>query len=356
MLNKTLNVGVIGLRMGETHAAGVKEVGNSQFLLNEEGHKIPAACLYAVCDINQARAEEVGRRLGAAHVYTDYKDMIADPALDAVIIASPDQDHREMVENTLAAGKHILCEKPLALTREDCEAIVKAVKNSDRKFMVGQICRYTPGFKQAKEIIESGAIGELTFVESEYAHDYSHIYAAGSWRSDPARNGVVGGGCHAVDLLRWIAGDPEEVMAYGTHKTFADVTPYDDTHIAVLKFPNNVIGKVFISISCKRDYTMRSVFYGTRGTIIVDNTSPTMTVFKQDVFPGMDRHSMPITVPVDINNHNAAGEFREFFDIIANDKPVQTTVYEGVNTIAACMAIYESAATGKPVKPKLFTK
>ena len=64
MLNKTLNVGVIGLRMGETHAAGVKEVGNSQFLLNEEGHKIPAACLYAVCDINQARAEEVGRRLG----------------------------------------------------------------------------------------------------------------------------------------------------------------------------------------------------------------------------------------------------------------------------------------------------
>lgn len=180
MLNKTLNVGVIGLRMGETHAAGVKEVGNSQFLLNEEGHKIPAACLYAVCDINQARAEEVGRRLGAAHVYTDYKDMIADPALDAVIIASPDQDHREMVENTLAAGKHILCEKPLALTREDCEAIVKAVKNSDRKFMVGQICRYTPGFKQAKEIIESGAIGELTFVESEYAHDYSHIYAAGS--------------------------------------------------------------------------------------------------------------------------------------------------------------------------------
>ena len=61
---------------------------------------------------------------------------------------------------------------------------------------------------------------------------------------------------------------------------------------------------------------MRSVFYGTNGTIIVDNTSPTMTVFKQDVFPGMDRHDMPITVPVDINNHNAAGEFKEFYDII----------------------------------------
>ncbi|MDD6174334.1 MAG: Gfo/Idh/MocA family oxidoreductase [Firmicutes bacterium] len=338
MEQKLLNVGVIGLSMGRLHAEGIK--------------KTEGACLYALCDINRARAEEVARELSVDRVFTDYRDMIADPAIDAVIIASPDQDHRQMTLDSLNAGKHVLCEKPLAITREDCEAIIDAVKKSDRKFMVGQICRYTPGFRQAKEIIDSGAIGELTFVESENAHDYSHICA--EWRRDPARNGVVGGGCHAVDLLRWIAGDPEEVMAYGTHKTFADLTPYDDTHIAVLKFPNGVIGKVFVSVSCKRDYTMRSVFYGTNGTIIVDNTSPTMTVFKQDVFPGMDRHTMPITVPVNINNHNTAGEFKEFYDIIVNDKPVQTTVLEGANTIAACMAIVDSANSGKPVKPEYF--
>ena len=99
---------------------------------------------------------------------------------------------------------------------------------------------------------------------------------------------------------------------------------------------------------------MRSVFYGTNGTIIVDNTSPTMTVFKQDVFPGMDKHSMPITVPVDINNHNATGEFKEFFDTIVNDLPVKTNVYEGANTIAACMAIMDSVECGKPVKPNYF--
>ena len=340
MEKKLLNVGVIGLGMGKAHAIGVQ--------------KTEGACLYALCDINEKRLAECAKELGVAHTYTNYLDMIQDPALDAVIIASPDQDHRDMVVNTLDAGKHILCEKPLALTREDCEVIAEAVKKSSCKFMVGQICRYTPGFKQAKEIIESGAIGELTFVESEYAHDYAAMYARGTWRSDPARNGVVGGGCHAVDLLRWIAGDPEEVMAYGTHKTFADVTPYDDTHVAIMKFPNNVIGKVFVSISCKRDYTMRSVFYGTKGTIIVDNTSPSMTVFKMDVFPGMDKHGMPITVPVDINNHNAAGEFKEFYDIIVNDLPVKTTVQEGANTIAVCHAIIESAENGTLVKPKYF--
>ena len=150
MEKKVLNVGVIGLGMGKAHAEGVT--------------KTEGACLYAVCDINKARADEVAKELSVAHVFTDYRDMIADPAIDAVIIASPDQDHRQMILDSLNAGKHILCEKPLALTREDCGAIVEAVKKSDKKFMVGQICRYTPGFKQAKEIIESGAIGELTFV------------------------------------------------------------------------------------------------------------------------------------------------------------------------------------------------
>lgn len=340
MEKKLLHVGVIGLGIGRKHAQGIKATHG--------------AVLYALCDTDKVRANALAKDLDVPHVYTDYRDLIADPMIDAVVIASPDQCHREMIVNALNAGKHILCEKPIALTREDCDAIVAAVEQSSKKFMVGQVCRFTPGFKQAKEIIDSGAIGELTFVESEYAHDYTAIYAKGSWRTDPARNGVIGGGCHAVDLLRWVAGDPEEVMAYGTHKTFADVTPYDDTHVAIMKFPNGVIGKVFVSISCKRDYTMRSVFYGTKGTIIVDNTSPTMTVFKEDVFPGMDRHSMPITVPVNVNNHNVAGEFKEFYDIVVNDKPVSVTVYEGANTIATCMAIMDSAASGKPVAPDYY--
>jgi len=138
------------------------------------------------------------------------------------------------------------------------------------------------------------------------------------------------------------------------HKTFADLTPYDDTHVAIMRFPNGVIGKVFISISCKRDYTMRSVFYGTEGTIICDNTSPEITVFKKEVFPGMDNHEMPIKVKVNINNHNAVGEFKEFFDCIVNDKPIATTVKEGANTIAACLAIMDSANGGQLVQPKYF--
>ena len=218
----------------------------------------------------------------------------------------------------------------------------------------GQICRYTPGFVEAKKLIDRGEIGELFFVETEYAHDYSKIDLP--WRLDPLRHGFLGGGCHAVDLARWIAGDPTEVFAYANHKMLPNY-PTDDCTIAIMKFPNNVIGKVFVSTGCKRNYTMRSVFYGTKGTIITDNTSNHMTVFKDGVGNGEtlfadlpQSHAIPIEYPVIVNNHNAAGELDEFVDCIVNDKPIHTTAVEGAKTVKASLAAVESSKTGMPVK------
>ena len=340
MEKKILNVGLIGagLGIGILHAKAVFQT---------EGAK-----LLWVCDANEETAKKVAADYQVPYTTADYREVLADTRVDAVIIATPDQLHRQMIEDSLAAGKHILCEKPLALTKEDICVIVDAVKKSDRIFMVGQLCRYTPGFLEAKKVIESGAIGELTFIESEYAHDYTHILVGNTWRCDPLRNGVVGGGCHAVDLLRWISGeDPEVITAYGTHKTFAELTPYDDTHIAIMKFPSGTIGKVMTSISCRRGYTMRSVFYGTKGTIITDNTSPCMTVFHmKEGERGCDIEEIPLGV----NNHNVAGEFADFYDCVVNGKPLTTTVMDGANTIMACLAIVESANTMEQVKPCYF--
>ncbi|MBR5314951.1 MAG: Gfo/Idh/MocA family oxidoreductase [Clostridia bacterium] len=345
-MEKIINVGVISCsNMAKGHMRGVI--------------RHPKAELVAICDIDVEKMNKVGDEFGIERRYADYKELLAQPDIDAVIIVTPDREHKDMAIGALEAGKHVLCEKPLALTREECVEIAEAVKKSDKKFMVGQICRYTPAFKAAKEIIDRGEIGELMFVESEYAHDYEKILKPGNWRWDPLRNGVVGGGCHAVDLLRWIAGDPEEVQAYSNHKIFDPELPYDDSTIAIMKFPNNVIGKVFVSVACKREYTMRSLFYGTKGTIICDNRSNKFELFKTDIvdttteglMPKQLNTEIPIEIPVAINNHNASAEFEEFASIILEDKEVTTTVYEGAKTVAACFAIVDSAETGKVVKP-----
>jgi predicted dehydrogenase len=152
------------------------------------------------------------------------------------VVCTPDSFHREQSVKALEAGYHVLCEKPLAMRLDECEEIIKATRASNKKFMVGQVCRKTPAFALMKEMVARGDIGEVFYVESEYAHDYVNILSPGNWRTDPLRNGVVGGGCHAMDLLRWYVGDPEEIFAYGVHKLLPQV-PYDDTHISVLKFP-----------------------------------------------------------------------------------------------------------------------
>ena len=307
----------------------------------------PKLELAAICDIDEERLKAAGEKFGVKTLYTDYRDILKDDSIEAVLVATPDQLHREMTIAALESGKHVLCEKPMALSLEDCRAMIDASKRTGKKLMIGQICRYTPGFIAAKKLVEDGEIGELFFVESEYAHDYSKIGGAGNWRRTADRHGFLGGGCHAVDLLRWIAGDPTEVFAYSNRKMLTD-WPVDDCTISVMRFPNDVIGKVFVSIGCKRGYTMRTVLYGSKGTIICDNTSPELQLFK--VTEDKDEFTVPHMIPVQVNNHNAYGELDEFADVIAGDLPVRTTGAEGAATVAACLAAVESSRLGLPVK------
>jgi predicted dehydrogenase len=337
MKDGKFTVGIIGLDFGEWHlkAALEKELE-----------------IVGICDKRVDRLNYVGNKHGIPEEkrYTDYNELLAIPELDIVVVATPDQLHREMSVAALELGKNVLCEKPFALTREDVTAMVQAAnKEGNGKLMVGQVCRYNPGFMKAKELIDSGAIGELYYVESEYAHDYMRIVqGVTGWRADPLRHGVIGGGCHAIDLLRWIAGDPEEVFAFGNHKLLPTI-PTDDATISVLRFPNNVIGKVFVSTGCKRNYTMRSLFYGTKGTIIYEDSSEPLKLFT------VDEKDDPIKTPqlfeFGNNSHNTGGEMAAFIDAIVNNKPIPTPAEEGAKTVATCLAIIESAKTGEKVKP-----
>lgn len=320
---------------------------------------IPEAEIVALCDIHMEKCQERKAQYHLeANCYTDHKEMLAKEDIDIVAVVSADQYHKEATVDALKAGCHVLCEKPMALLTEDCEEMIKVAEETGKLLMVGQICRYTPGFAKAKELVENGTIGELTFVESEYAHDYINTRGADDWRVTAEREPIIGGACHAIDLLRWIAGDPVETMAYSNHKMLKD-WPVNDTTVAIFKFPNDVIGKVFTSISCKRDYTMRTVLYGTKGTIIVDNTSPELTLYLEkedgDVceegrFNNVADKSVKHMVKVVVNNHNIPEEHKQMIAAVTEGKPLITPGQEGARTVTVCRAVVESAKTGMPVK------
>lgn len=335
MKENILNIAVIGCsNMARLHMQGIVEAEGAE--------------LYAICDTAK---EMLDLRLGEftpKRVCEDYRELVEDEAVDAVVIVTPDKLHLEMTCAFLEAGKAVLCEKPMALTLEECEEMMRVERATGGKLMIGQICRCTPGFMMAKEIISSGRIGELIFAESEYAHNYEHARGYNDWRVDPDRHIFIGGGCHAVDLIRWIAGDPIEVYAYGNHKSLLD-WPTDDTAVAIYKLQNDLMAKVFVSSGCKRNYTMRSVFYGTKGTVICDNTSETISLFEDKREEGIDYHK-ETKLPVNVNNHNASMEIAEFIEALRSGAPMPVSSREGASTVAVCCATVESIAKGTPVR------
>ncbi len=342
MAKNILNVAVIGVSkaMGQIHMDGIKD--------------IPGIHIYAICDnATDGRLEECKEKYNPERAVKDYKELLDDENIDAAIIVTPDQLHCEMTCAFLRAGKDVMCEKPMALSLEECEEMMRVEKETGRRLMIGQICRFTDNFIKAKELIDAGEIGELYFVESEYAHDYITSRGYNDWRLDPRRYGLLGGGVHAIDLLRWIVGsDPVETYALHTHKVLLD-WPTPDSTIAILKFPGEINGKVYVSTGCKRPYTMRSVFYGTKGTIICDNTSDHITYYKDD-----EKHDYKHEVEgarkisAIVNNHNTGGEGQMFADALLHGKDVPIVAMEGAKTVAVAMAIIESANTGKAVQIK----
>ncbi len=334
MSEKIYNIAIIGCgpMSKNAHIPAVKSV--------------PRAHLYAICDDEPEILAETQKQANADRAVLDYKELLDDPNIDGVVIVTPDQFHPEMTNAFLRAGKAVLCEKPMALTADECIDMMKVEKEVGGKLTIGQICRMTPGFIKAKELIDAGRIGEITFIEGEYAHNYANTRGNRDWRLHPLRHIMLGGGCHSIDLLRWMAGDPIEVYGYHNHKNLLD-WPTPDTSVAIFKFPNNIIGKVFASSGVKRNYTMRTVIYGTKGTIICDNTSPTIQLFEDA--DGKEWWKTPEQIPVDINNHNATAEIDLFIDALINDKPMPVSSMEGAKTVIVACAAIKAMNEGHPV-------
>ncbi len=332
---RKLRAAVIGLGMGKKHL---------EAYLNN-----PNVEVAAICDSNKKILKKAQNEYHISVTAENYAEIISRQNIDLVSIASPDHCHKEQCLAALTAGKYVLCEKPLALTEKDCNEIITAAHQAKSKFMVGQICRYTPAFKLARKIITENGIGELFFVESEYCHNYGNAAGVDQWRKSKThlRHPFLGGACHAVDLLRWIGGEVTEVFAYSSHKTMPD-WPVDDFTIALTKHENNVIGKVTCSIGCVRPYTMRSVFYGSRGTIICDNETPVIKLCNQSF--SLEKNFNFASIPVEVCSHNIDLEIAEFVNAVINDKPVFPGPEEGAKTVSVCLAAVASAKAGKPVK------
>ncbi len=172
---------------------------------------VPGVQVVALCDINEARARSVSQELNIPHAYTDYHQMLEQESLDIVSVCSPNAFHAQMTIDALQAGAHVLCEKPMALTYADAQAMIAASQRAGRSLTVGFHMRHQPEMQAVKQMIVDGQLGEVYYAKASMLRR-NGIPGYGSWftNKDLAGGGAMMDiGCHMLDLSLWMLGHPK---------------------------------------------------------------------------------------------------------------------------------------------------
>ncbi|ARK31222.1 Gfo/Idh/MocA family protein [Halalkalibacter krulwichiae] len=223
--------------------------------------------IIAVCDIVKERVSEIAKEYQAI-AYTDYEELLANPEVDAVSVCTPNYLHAPISIAALQAGKHVLCEKPMATSIKDAEQMIEAAKESNKKLMIAHNQRFVPSHQKARQLIEKGEVGKIYSFRTAFGHGGPEGWSAdgvNSWffKKEQAYIGALGDlGVHKTDLLRFILGEEfTDVGAFveTSSKENADV---DDTAVCVLKTESGIIGTLAASWSYVSKEDNSTIIYG----------------------------------------------------------------------------------------------
>ncbi|MBR2258896.1 MAG: Gfo/Idh/MocA family oxidoreductase [Blautia sp.] len=234
--------------------------------------KVKHAELIALCDPFEENLKLAGEEIDVPYTYTDYKEALQNPEIDAVIVVTPTKFHHDIVIAAAKAGKHIFCEKPMAESAKECDEMIEACKANGVKLQLGFMRRFDRNFRRGKDLIESGIIGQVTSLRSN-THGPSEPK---EWMFDVRNSyGPIGEvNSHDFDTLRWYAGS-EVKSLYAVGHNFrspemAEKYPeYYDTCQTILEFENGIVGTISGAQYVKYGYDSRAEILGTEGIIKV---------------------------------------------------------------------------------------
>lgn len=335
-----LRVGVIGAGLwGAQHARVFTTLARAE--------------LAAVCDVDAERARAFGERFGAASVHTDHRALLADDTIDAVSIATPDFTHTPLILDALAAGKHVLSEKPLATSPEEAERIAAAAKASPRKLMVDFHNRVNPAVAAARAAVAAGEIGRPAHVMARLSNTTFVPTEMLSWAARSSALWFLGS--HAVDALRFILAD-DVARVYAVSRSGVLKGRGVDTadfHLAILEFAGGTAATLENSWLLSPDNPMLFDFkleiVGERGQLQLDPSHN--GAFRKLDGRGLRYGDMFGVTP-------AAGDriggfvlesIARFVDAVLDDAPVLADAGDGLAVTRTLAAIEESARTGRPV-------
>lgn len=347
---KKIRVGIIGTgSISHSHMAGYKALENVE--------------VCAACDINRERVEAFAERYGIPKVYTDYEEMLRSEELDAVSVCTWNSVHAPASIAALKAGKHVLCEKPMALNTEQALAMEQAAKKAGKLLMIGFVRRFGNDTAVLQDFIRGGTMGELYYAKAAYLRRAGF---PGGWFGDKSRSGggpLIDLGVHVIDLVRYLMGKPKAVSVSGAvfHKLGAradvrreagysasesrigDVFDVEDLATAMIRFDNGAVLSVETSFSLNLKSDTGSIeLFGTKAGAKLD---PSLELYTEQ-----NKYLVNVT-PVCSTALSFDGlfehEIAHFADCVANDVPCISPAEDGVELMRIIDAVYRSAETGR---------
>lgn len=333
---KKLGIGIIGLGW-----AGCEHLKH----LAQDSRVTPVA----VCDINRKRAEEVAGQYDMPGIYTDVKDIVNDPAVDAVVVGTPNFAHAPTAIAALNAGKHVICEKPPALNAAEAKAAANAAKKNKCVLMYALCMRYAADAKYVRNMVDKGQLGDVYYGKCAYIRRSGIPIGADGWFVDKSRAGggaLIDIGVHALDVTWYMMGSPKPVSVSGaSFRKFEHAVPkgvkfdVDDSSFGLIKFANGAA--LYVEATWAIHMPGASYFHviGDKAGIKLEP----LTIFKEE------NGSFVEITPHPAGKDGFDEEDKHFVDCILKKKTPISSAEEGVMLMQMLDGIYESARTGREV-------
>ena len=331
----------------------------AQFAHLESSVKARNADLYAICDAAPDLLARMAATYEPANAYADYDAMLADPEVEAVIVAISDAYHVPMAIRALEAGKHVLCEKPLGTSVEEVEALKQIVERTGLTLQVGHMKRFDPGLEAAEKFVQT-EMGQMLSLKAWYC-DSTHRYTmtdavqplpitsklarkpSEDPKADLKRYFMLAHGSHLVDTARFLCGELTEVRArllerFGAYSWFVETS-----------FANGVLGHLDLTVAVRMDWFEGFQLYGENGSVVAKTYNP--WYFKSSDVEIFSEKDATYHRPLGADGHFFRRQLEGFADTILTGAPQRgANIDDGLASVRAMAAIAESARTSRAVR------
>lgn len=302
-----------------------------------------AACLSVACDAFIARAEALAHPAGATWC-SDWRDAILRDDVDIVVVATTNDALAPISLAAIEAGRHVVVEKPAGRSVDEIDLLIQAARKHDVRVRVGLNHRYHPALLKARELVDTGGIGDLMFVRARYGHGGRVGYEK-EWRADPALAGggeLIDQGVHVIDLARWFLGDFTRVDGFAA--TYFWQMPVDDNAFLLLRTAQN--RAAFLHVSCTEWKNLFSFeIYGRTGKLAIDGLGGSYGVERLTYYRMLPEMGPPETTGWEYPRGDDSWtlEFNEFLDDIAHRRTPSPGLAEARAALEVVRKIYEAS-------------